>query len=78
MRTRIDAARKRRAGYDKELEFYKGGAQPPAKLTEDIRSVEMEIKANEDLLAMKKKEVEHINARFDEDRRRYRELVGKR
>src|SRR6185369_15906147 len=38
---RIDALKKRRAGYDKELEFYqdkKGGATPPAKLAEDIQN----------------------------------------
>ena len=75
---RIDVARKRRASYEKELEFYKGSAQPPAKLAEDVRSAEVEIKANEELLAVKKKEVAHINARYDEDKRRYRELVGRK
>jgi hypothetical protein len=75
--TRIEAARKRRAGYDKELEFYKGST-PPAKLAEDVQSIEMEIKANEELLAVKKKEVTHINARYDEDKKRYRELVGRK
>ncbi len=76
--TRVEVARKRRAGYDKELEFYKGSDKPPARLAEDVHNAEVEIKANEDLLAVKKKEVAHINARFDEDKRRYRELAGKR
>jgi len=76
--TRIETARKRRAGYDKELEFYKGGAKPPAKLADDIRNTEIEIQANEELLAVKKKEVTQINARYDEDRKRYRELTGKK
>jgi hypothetical protein len=75
---RIEAARKRRASYQKELEFYKGGGKPPAKLAEDVHNAEVEIKANEELLEVKKKEVAHINARFDADKRRYRELVGKR
>lgn len=75
---RIDTARKRRAGYDKELEFYKGGAKPPAKLAEDMQNAEIEIKGNEDLLAVKKKEVAQINARYDEDKKRYRELTGKK
>ena len=78
VQTRIDAARKKRAGYDKELEFYKGGAKPPPKLAEDVDSAEAEIKANEELLAMKKKEVAQINARYDQDRKRYRELTGKK
>jgi hypothetical protein len=76
--TRIDAARKRRAGYDKELEFYKGDAKPPAKLAEDVQNAEIEIKANEQLLALKKKEVQQINARYDEDKKRYRELTSKK
>ena len=78
LETRLEAGRRRRAGYDKELAFYKGDAKPPAKLAEDVQAVEMEIKANEELLAVKQKEVVHINARYDEDKRRYRELVGKR
>lgn len=75
---RIGAVRKRRAGYDKELEFYKDGGQPPAKLAEDVHAADAEIQANEDLLAMKKKEVQHINARYDEDKKRYRQLTGKK
>jgi hypothetical protein len=71
---RIDALKKRRAGYDKELEFYqdkKGGAKPPAKLLEDINSVEGDIKVQEELLATKKKEVDAINAKYDQDKKRY-------
>src|SRR4029078_3641601 len=59
--TRIDALKKRRAGYDKELEFYqdkKGNNKTPAKLLEDIDSVDGDIKAQQGLLAAKKKEVE--------------------
>lgn len=72
--TRIEAARKRRAGYEKELEFYKGKT-PPQKLTDDMQTADVEIKANEELLAEKKKEVTHINARYDEDKKRYLELT---
>jgi hypothetical protein len=78
VQTRIDIARKRRSGYDKELEFYKGATKPPAKLADDIQNAEVEIKANEELLAVKKKEVAQINARYDEDKKRYRELTGRK
>ena len=74
--TRLDAMRKRRAGFEKELEFYKGDAKPPSKLTEDVQNADIDIKANEELLAVKKKEVAQINARYDEDKKRYRELTG--
>ena len=77
---RIDVLKKRRAGYDKELEFYQdkdkiGSARPPAKLTEDIQNTEIDLKAQEELLAVKRKEVDVINAKYDEDKKRYAELT---
>src|SRR2546421_530459 len=77
---KIEALKKRRAGYDKELEFYqdkKGGAQLPAKLAEDIKNTEIDLRAQEELLAVKRKEVDVINARYDDDRKRYGELTGR-
>jgi len=71
---KIDALRKKRAGYDKEAEFYKG-KDVPAKLAEDMANADIDLKAQEDLLAAKKKETVSINARYDEDKRRYKELT---
>lgn len=59
----------------KELEFYSGKNKPPAKLAQDIKSNEIDRKAQEELMAAKKKEVEVINAKYDEDKRRYLELT---
>jgi len=76
--SRISELKKRRAGYDKELEFYqdkKGNAKPPAKLSEDMSNTEIDLKAQEDLLAAKKKEVQVINAKYDEDKKRYSQLT---
>jgi len=76
--TKIDALKKRRAGYDKELEFYKdkkGKSQPPAKLLDDINGIEVDLKVQEELLATKKKEVDGINARYDQDKKRYLQLT---
>ena len=75
---RISELKKRRAGYDKELEFYrdkKGSSKPPAKLSEDISNADIDLKAQEDLLAAKKKEVQVINAKYDEDKKRYSQLT---
>lgn len=72
--SKIDALKKKRAGYEKELELYKD-KPAPANLTEDIKNVEIDLRAQEDLLAVKKKEVVSINARYDEDKRRYKELT---
>jgi len=72
---RIEALKKRRAGYDKELEFYQGGSTPPAKLQEDIRATEADLEATQGLLAAKRQQTEAINAKYDEDKRRYAELT---
>lgn len=76
--TKIDALKKRRAGFDKELEFYqdkKGNTKPPAKLLDDISSVDGDIKVQQELLASKKKEVDNINAKYDSDKKRYLQLT---
>jgi hypothetical protein len=63
------------AALKKELEFYGGKNKPPAKLAQDIQSNAIDRKAQEELLAAKQKEVEVINAKYDEDKRRYLELT---
>jgi hypothetical protein len=74
---KIEAMQKRRAGYEKELAFYqdskdkKAKSGPPAKLTNDLKNLDIDLKAQEDLLAAKKKEVVAINAKYDEDKKRY-------
>ena len=77
VQAKIDSIKKNRAKYEKELEFYqdkKGTAKPPAKLAQDITNAEIDLKAQEDLLAVKQKEVVAINARYDEDKKRYVDL----
>lgn len=59
----------------KELAFYSGKNKPPAKLADDIRNTEFDIKTQEDLMAAKKKEVDLINARYNDDKKRYNELT---
>ncbi len=71
---KIDGLKKKRAGYDKEAEFYKDKDLPP-KLSEDMKNSEIDLRAQEDLLAVKRKETVGINARYDEDKRRFKELT---
>ncbi len=75
---RIDAIKKRQASYDKELEFYKGNNKPPARLQDDIRDAEIDLQAQENLLAAKKKDADNINAKYNDDKKRYRELTVRR
>jgi len=76
--TRIEQIKKRQAGYEKELELYKGKGSPPARLADDAHNAEVDLKYQEELLAVRRKEVEQINARYDEDKKRYSQLTGKR
>ena len=75
--TRIAQIRKRQAGYEQELELYKSKGNPPARLADDLRNAEVDLKYQEELLAVKRKEVEQINARYDDDRKRYIQLTGR-
>ncbi|HWD22063.1 MAG TPA: DUF4124 domain-containing protein [Burkholderiales bacterium] len=72
---RIAAIRKRQAGYEKELEFYKGKNKPPVKLAEDMQSAELELKLQQEMLETKKRDVDSINAKYDADKKRYLELT---
>ena len=74
---RLEAVRKRQSGFQKELEFYSDKNKPPAKLLEDIKNAELDLKLQEGAVDAKKREVEGINAKYDEDKRRYRELNPK-
>jgi hypothetical protein len=73
---KIAMLRKRRTDLGKELDFYQGKNKPPAKLGQDIKDTEVDITAQEGLLAAKKKEVDSINTKYDEDKKRYGELTG--
>jgi hypothetical protein len=78
---KIEQIKKTRAKYEKELEFYQdkksGKTSPPAKLSTDIKNTEIDQKAQEELLAAKKKEVSAINTKYDEDKKRFVELMKK-
>ena len=72
---RIGGLKKRLDEQKKELDFYTGKNKPPPKLVEDIRNIEFDIQTQEELMASKKREVDLINARYDDDKKRYSELT---
>jgi hypothetical protein len=74
----IESIRKRHSDYEKELDFYKGKNEPPARLRDDIKNAADELGAQQQLLEAKQREVEHINARYDDDKKRYAALSGRR
>jgi hypothetical protein len=78
LESRIEQLRKREAGYEKELELYKETGTPPPRLADDVRNTRMDLQYQQELLASKRKEQEQINERYDEDKKRYGQLTGKR
>jgi len=75
IQARIESIKKDQTRLSKELEFYTGKNKPPAKLVEEIDSVKLQLQAQEGLLVAKRKEVDTINARYDDDKKRYAELT---
>jgi DNA repair exonuclease SbcCD ATPase subunit len=72
---RIDEAQKRAQKLASEKEFY--AKKPmPKKLQDDIKNNEIDLKGQQDALAAKKKDLGEINAKYDEDKRRFLELTG--
>lgn len=74
---KIEAAKKRRKKFEDEAEFYKKKALPP-EVAKGLGETEHEIRTLQDLLAVKKGDLQTINAKYDGDRKRYVELTGAR
>lgn len=72
---RIVEAQKRAEKLAGEKEFYVKKPMPK-KLQDDIKNNEIDLKGQQEALAAKKKELGDVNAKYDEDKRRYLELTG--
>jgi hypothetical protein len=66
--------------YQKEFDLFvkEAKGKPPVRLREEIDNAEFELRVQGGLLGAKKKEVEGINARYDDDRRRYKEATTRK
>ena len=65
--------KKKRKTFENEAEFYKKKAMP-AEVQKGLRATEFEIKAQQSVIEAKKKELEIIRVKYDEDLKRYNEL----
>src|SRR5258706_11938793 len=74
---RIEEIKKRQVALAGEMEFYKKNPAP-AKLQNDVKSAQVDLDSQQNLLEGKKKEVDSINARYDEDKRRFAALTSKK
>jgi hypothetical protein len=75
---RIEVLRQQHAGYQKDLAQYKGKVEVPPGLQNDLKTAEADLQAQEQLLDVKKREAEAINARYDDDKKRYSALSRQR
>ncbi len=72
---KLGEAQKRAEKLKGEAEFY--AKKPmPKQLQQDMQVNDLEIRTQGELVEAKKREVTAINARYDEDKRRYLELTG--
>lgn len=67
-------AQKRSAKLKAEAEFYQKKPMP-AQLKQDVQVNELERRTQSELIEMKKREVASINAKYDEDKRRFVDLT---
>lgn len=72
---KIVAAQKNQQKLLGEAEFYKRTTPPPA-IEANLRTVNREIQLQQELIETRRKELAALQARFDAERQRYRELTG--
>ena len=72
--TKIVEIRTERKVFENEAEFYKKKKLPP-EVQKGLRDADYEIKVQEYLIESKKKELDLIRIKYDEDLRRYQEIV---
>jgi len=74
---KIVELQKRQGKLVAEAEFYKRAQLPPA-LASDLHTVNHEIRLQQELIELKRKDLANIRAKYDSDRQRYYELTGRR
>ncbi len=74
---RLDEANKKKKKIDQDCEFYKGKPLPE-DVKASIRDNEKEVAAQAAAVAAKVKEAAEVRAKFEEERKRYLELTGKK
>ncbi|HXZ93204.1 MAG TPA: DUF4124 domain-containing protein [Burkholderiales bacterium] len=74
---RIAELKKKQAGLSQRRATYTSDKPPPVSLTEEIQNVESELGLQNELAASKRREITGINAKYDEDKKRYIRLTGR-
>ncbi len=74
---RIAEIRTLRKKYENEAEFYKK-KKMPAEIQKGLSDTEFEIKGQEAIIESKKKEIDAVQAKYDDDRKRYLDLMRRK
>jgi hypothetical protein len=78
VQARIAQLRARQEQLAKEGARHKDGSQASDKFQQDVKAVAYDLSLQEQLLESRKREAAEINARYDEEKRKYRELTGRK
>ena len=76
--SRIEELREQLAGYQKNADQLKVKGELPAGLQHDLKTVEADLQAQQQLLEVKQREADTINARYDDDTQRFSALTQPR
>lgn len=72
---RIAALKKRQEALTKEEAAVKAGKKPSDTLEQDVKAVAYDLQLQHQLLESRRREAQAINARYDEEKRKYLELT---
>lgn len=72
---RIAALKKRQEALSKEAAAIKAGKKPSPTFEQDVKNNAYDLQLQEQLLESRKREADAINARYDEEKRKYLELT---
>ena len=72
---RIAALKKRQDTLNKQAAAIKAGQKPSETFEQDVKAVAYDLQLQEQLLESRKREAEAINARYEEEKRKYRQLT---
>lgn len=72
---RIAQLKQRQAQLAKEAEKYSDPSKVPHKFQQDVKAVAYDLSLQEQLLEARRQEAAEINARYDEEKRKYHELT---
>ncbi len=75
--TKIAEIKLQRKKFENEAEFYKK-TQAPAEIQKGLSDTDYEIKSQESIIESKKKELDIIRTKYDEDKRRYIDVQQRR